>query len=46
MGKYSPRMSQEVAKTMYDYKYQGKFKNRAQAIAIDLSKARRNSDKV
>ncbi len=46
MGKHGSRTSQEVEETMHEYKYQGKFKNRAQAIAVGLSKARRTGDKV
>ncbi|MHB1864803.1 MAG: DUF6496 domain-containing protein [Candidatus Saccharimonadales bacterium] len=44
--KYDPRASQEVEKMMREYKHHGKFKNRKQAIAVGLSKARQNDEHV
>jgi hypothetical protein len=46
MTKYDPRASKEVEKTMHAHKHQGKFKNREQAIAVGLSKARQKGEKV
>lgn len=46
MPKYDPRASKEVEKTMKEHKEQGKFKNKKQAIAVGLSKARRKGEKV
>jgi hypothetical protein len=34
--KYDPRASKEVEETMHEYKHEGKFKNRKQAIAVGL----------
>jgi hypothetical protein len=45
MAKYDPRAQKEVEQTMHEYK-KGKFKNRKQAIAVGLSKARRKGEKV
>ncbi len=44
--KYDPRASEEVRKTMHEYKHEHKFKNRKQAIAVGLSKARRKGKHV
>lgn len=44
--KYDPRAGKEVEKTMHEYKHQGKFKSREQAIAVGLSKAREKGEKV
>jgi hypothetical protein len=44
--KYDPRASKEVEKTMHEYKHEGKFKNRKQAIAVGLSKAREKGERV
>jgi hypothetical protein len=38
--KYSESASKEVEKTMHEHKHHGKFKNRKQAVAVGLSKAR------
>lgn len=46
MSQYSNQAGDEVEKTMHEYKHQGKFKSRAQAIAVGLSKARRKGAKV
>jgi len=44
--KYDPRASKEVEQTMHEYKHEGKFKNRKQAIAVGLSKARQKGERV
>lgn len=44
--KYDPAASKEVEKTMHEHKHQGKFKNRKQAIAVGLSKAREKGERV
>ncbi len=44
--KYDPKASKEVERTMREYKREGKFKNRKQAIAAGLSKARRKGEHV
>lgn len=46
MAKYDPRAGKEVEKTMHEYKHHSKFKNRKQAIAVGLSKARQKGEKV
>lgn len=43
---YDPRAGQEVEKTMHEYKHEGKFKSRKQAIAVGLSKARQKGERV
>jgi hypothetical protein len=44
--KYDPKSNEEVEKTMHEYKHEGKFKNRRQAIAVGLNKARQKGQKV
>lgn len=44
--KYDPSAQKEVEKTMHEHKHEGKFKNRKQAVAVGLSKARRKGKKV
>lgn len=44
--KYDPRAGKEVEKTMHEYKHEGKFKSRKQAIAVGLSKAREKGERV
>ena len=44
--KYDPRASEEVEKTMSEYKHEGKFKSRKQAIAVGLNKAREKGERV
>ena len=46
MPKYDPRASKEVEKMVHEHKHEGKFKNRKQAIAVGLSKARQKGEKV
>ena len=44
--KYDPSASNDVEETMHEHKHEGKFKNRKQAVAVGLSKARRKGKKV
>ena len=44
--KYDPRAGEEVEKTMHEYKHEHKFKNRKQAIAVGLSKARQEGEHI
>lgn len=46
MPKYDPKASKEVEKTMHEHKHHGKFQSKKQAVAVDLSKARRKGEKV
>ncbi len=54
MNKYGPKAKQTVEKTMHEYaqgtlhsgKYQHPVKNRQQALAIGISKARQHHYKV
>jgi hypothetical protein len=46
MNKYGPKAQEEVEKTMHEYKHEGKFKSREQAVAVGLSKARQKGGKV
>lgn len=46
MAKYDSRASKEVEKTMHEHKHEGKFKNKKQAVAVGLNKARRKGEKV
>lgn len=46
MAKYGEKAQKQVEKEMHEYKHQGKWKNRQQAIAVGLSKARRKGGKV
>lgn len=45
-SKYDPSASEDVEKTMHEHKHEGKFKNRKQAVAVGLSKARQKGKKV
>ena len=38
--KYDKKSQEEVGKAMHEHKHEGKFKNRKQAVAVGLSKAR------
>ena len=40
------RVVKKFEKTMHEYKHEGKFKNKEQAIAVGLSKARQKGEKV
>lgn len=44
--KYDPKASEEVEKTMHEHKHEGKFKNKQQAVAVGLSKARQKGEDV
>lgn len=44
--KYDPRAGKEVEKAMHEYKYEGKFKSRKQAVAVGLNKAREKGERV
>lgn len=46
MTKYSPKAQEEAAKAMHEHKHEGKFKNRKQAIAAGLNKARAKGARV
>ena len=46
MAKYGRKAQEEVERTMHEHKHEGKFKNRKQAVAVGLSKARREGGKV
>ena len=46
MAKYGKKAEESVEETMHEYKHEGKFKNRKQAIAVGLSKARKAGGKV
>jgi hypothetical protein len=46
MAKYGPKAQEEVGRTMHEYKHEGKFKNRQQAVAAGLNKARKEGAKV
>lgn len=46
MTKYGKKAQEEVGKTLHEYKHEGKFKNRKQAIAVGLEKARNKGGKV
>lgn len=46
MNKYGPKAQNEVEKAMHEHKHSGKYKNKRQAVAVGLSKARREGGKV
>ena len=46
MAKYDKKSQEEVKKTMHEHKHEGKFKNKKQAVAVGLSKARRKGSKA
>jgi hypothetical protein len=46
MTKYGKKAQEEVQKTMHEHKHEGTFKNKKQAIAVGLDKARRAGGKV
>lgn len=46
MTKYSKKAQEEVEKTMHEHKHEGKFKNKEQAVAVGLNKARQKGAKV
>ena len=46
MAKYDKKSQEEVGKAMHAHKHEGKFKNRKQAVAVGLSKARQKGSKA
>lgn len=46
MAKYGKKAQEEVEQAMHEYKHEHKYKNRKQAIAVGLSKARKEGGKV
>lgn len=46
MAKYGDKAQEEVGKAMHEHKHKGKYKNRKQAVAVGLDKARRQGGKV
>jgi len=46
MAKYGEKAKEEVGKMMHEHKHEGKFKSDKQAVAVGLSKARREGGKV
>jgi hypothetical protein len=46
MAKYGPKAQEEVHKALHEQKEKGAFKNRGQAIAAGLGKARKAGAKV
>lgn len=46
MAKYGKKAQEEVEKAVHEHKHQGKFKNRKQAVAVGLDKARRSGGKA
>jgi hypothetical protein len=45
MNKYGPKAQKEVEEAMHEFK-EGKYKSRQQAVAVGLSKARREGGKA
>jgi hypothetical protein len=46
MAKYGKKAQDEVGEALHEYKHDGKYKSRKQAIAVGLSKAREEGGKV
>lgn len=46
MSKYGKKAQEEVHKAMHEHKHDGKYKNRKQAVAVGLNKARQKGGKV
>lgn len=46
MAKYDKKAQEEVKEAVHEYKHEGAYKNRKQAIAVGLNKARREGAKV
>lgn len=46
MAKYGKKAQEEVEKTMHEHKHEGKFKDKKQAVAVGLNKARKKGGKV
>ena len=46
MAKYGKKAEEDVKKELHAHKHQHKWKNRRQAIAVGLSEARKEGEKV
>jgi len=46
MAKYGPKAQKNVHKELHEHKHHSKFKSRRQAIAVGLSKTRREGGKA
>ena len=46
MNKYGKKAQEEVEQAVHEHKHEGKYKNRSQAVAVGLSKAREKGAKV
>ncbi len=46
MAKYGEKAQEEVRKAMHEHKHKGKYKSNKQAVAVGLSKARREGGKA
>jgi hypothetical protein len=46
MPKYGKKAQEEVEKAMHEHKHEGKYQSDKQAVAVGLSKARREGGKV
>lgn len=46
MAKYGKKTEDLVKKELHEHKHEGKWKSRKQAIAVGLSEAREEGDKV
>lgn len=46
MNKFGPKASKEVEKAMHEFKHEGKYESRQQAIAVGLDKARKAGGKA
>ena len=44
--KYGPKAQEEVEKAMHEHKHEGKYQSDQQAVAVGLSKARREGAKA
>lgn len=46
MARYGPKSQKNVEKEVHEHKHHGKYKSRKQAIAVGLSKTRREGGKA
>ncbi len=46
MAKYGKIAQDKIAENLHEYKHDGKFKNRKQAIAVGINQAREAGGKV
>lgn len=46
MAKYGKKAQEKVAQNLHEYKHEGKFKSRKQAIAVALSQAKQAGARV